>query len=124
MKGFREFVDKEKYVATVKKQLGVPKKIWLGMPLLLSNTKLGNRMIGQPTMFYVTNYDKNSVTLSNATEPGSQEREYDADDELDLDKSTVQGKIEITVSMQDFYKLQEPQVPPGGGDTGMMGGMV
>jgi hypothetical protein len=59
--GFREFAFKndtgeerpDNFISTVKKQFNVSKKIWLGMPLLLSNVKLGKHLITDPTMFYM-----------------------------------------------------------------------
>lgn len=131
-KGFSEYAfkndksEKNKYVSTVKKQLYVPKKIWMGMPLLISNTKIGKQMITSPTMFYVTDFDNNSVTLTNV--PRSEEpfdaEEDDPDGEIDLDKGMIKGRVVLTISKQDFESLQEPQTFQGM-DTSMLrpGGM-
>ncbi len=134
LRGFSLFVEEEEdkdhepdsYVSTVKKQLHVPKKLWAGMPVLVSNTKLGNHMVTEPTMFYVKDFDDISVTLVNVPKPGSNDDnddKDDPDDEIDLDKQTIRGHLEITIDRDEFYKLQEPQVPPGGGGGGMGGGL-
>jgi hypothetical protein len=123
-RGFSEFAfkgdddnqDKSKYVSTVKKQLSVPKQVWMGMPLLISNTKIGKQMITTPTMFYVTDFDDSSVTLTNVPKPGEPddiEDEDDPDNEIDLDKQTIKGRIEFTISKEDFESLQEPQTFQG-----------
>lgn len=136
-RGFSEFVsqeedkgddDKGKFVSTVKKQLKVPKKLWLGMPILLSNVKLGKHKVTTPTMFYVSDFDDDSVTLTNALEVGQPEDSTDEDDpdnEIDLDKNNIDGRVKITISREDFEGLQQPQTfqgmdptqlrPPGGG---------
>lgn len=135
--GFREFVakdndsDQEKpdaYLSTVKKQFKIPKKLWLGMPILLSNTKIGKHKITSPTMFYVKEFDDSSVTLTNVLDVGQPEDpndESDMDDEIDLDKGDVHGRIEVTISREDFDNLSMPQTyagldatslrPPGSG---------
>lgn len=127
MKSFRTFIEEKEakpanFVNTIKKQMGVPKKLWLGMPILLSNVKLGKHTIGSPTMFYVSDFDKSSVTLVNVPDPS-----YEGDDldgEIDLDKRTVRGDIEVTIDRDDFYDLQEPQITPGADTTGLgMGGL-
>ena len=136
-RGFSLFVEEEEdkdhapdaYLSTAKKQMGIPKKLWAGMPILVSNTRIGKRMITDPTMFYVTDFDDTSVTLVNSPKPGSLddtsdgEPAEDPDDEIDLDKGTVHGHIEITISRDDFAKLQEPQIPPGMDASSMGGGM-
>lgn len=114
MEGFRQFVEKKDYVSVIKKQLGVPKKLWMGMPIPLSNVKLGKHKIIEPQTFYVKDYDDISVTLVNVEMP-----DEDQDDEIDLDKT---GSIEVTISRHDFEKLLEPQIPAGA-DTTMMGGL-
>lgn len=128
MKGFRQFVEKEdpeKFVSTVKKQLDIPKRIWLGMPLTISNTKIGKQMITSPTMFHVTDFDDVYVTLASIANPGHEhdgEPDYeDPDDEIEMDTDNVRGKFEITINKKDFYKLLEPQISQGT-DMGMMGG--
>ena len=126
LKGFRRFVEeKDQFVSTIKKQLDVPKKVWLGMPISLSNVKLGGHMITDPTIFYVTDFDDVSVTLTNVPKPGHEHdddyEEDDPDDEIDLDKDTIRGHIEVTIDRDDFYKLQEPQGMTQGGGMGMGG---
>lgn len=116
LRGFRTFMEDDKYVSTIKKQLGVPKKLWLGMPVLVTNTKIGKHKIDTPTMFNVTDFDEKSVTVATVANTGVE----DLDDEIDTDKI---GEIEITISRDDFYKLIEPQVPPGADTGGMMGGL-
>jgi len=126
--------DKEEpdsFQSQAKKVLGVSKKLWTMMPLLLSNVKLGNHKIIEPTMFYVKEFDDDSVTLTNVPKDGQpdDESDYDdPDDEIDLDKSTITGRIEVTISKDDFDGLQKPQTFQGmdtmslriGGGGGMM----
>lgn len=122
-KGFKFFEEDEpdKFVATVKKQLKVPKAIWLGMPVTISNTKIGNQLIREPAVFYVTDFDDASVTIANVPTPGNMDTD-DLDDEIDTDDSFLKGKHSFTISKDEFYKLLEPQMPPGA-DTSGMGGM-
>jgi hypothetical protein len=130
LKGFRKFVEEkeqpDKYVSVVKKQLKVPKSLWLGMPVLVSNTKIGDKTIIDPTMFYVSDFDRDSVTIVNVPDPGDYEGEEgdidsDPDDEINLDKKGIHGHVEFVLSRDDFYQLQTPQIPPGGDAMG--GGM-
>jgi hypothetical protein len=126
LKGFKLFEaekkpQKDAFVNTIKKQLGVPKKLWLGMPLLVSNCKLGNQMIREPTMFYVKDFDDDSVTIKNLPNATSD----DEDGEIDVSKGTIHGEIEAIITKKDFYNLQEPQgMQAGGGMGGGMGGML
>ncbi len=121
----------DSFLAQSKRVFGVPKKTWLGMPLMLSNVKLGPHKIVQPTMFYVTSFDKTSVTLTNVPTEGQpdDESDYDdPDDEIDMSKSALTGRIEVTISRDDFNDLQKPQTFQGmdttslriGGGGGMM----
>lgn len=125
-KGFKLFEDEDKdsYVDTIKKQLGVEKKIWTGMPLLVSNAKLGTHKITQPTIFYVWEFDDNSVTLRNIPKPTEpDDGEEDGDGEINIDDSDVHGTIEVTIDIKDFYDLQKPQgMQPGGSAAMGMGG--
>ena len=113
--------DKQSHVAIVKQQFKIPKTLWQGMPLLLSNVKLGKRQIREPTVFYVNKYDANTVTLCNMLSTGEPEPFEDEDGEIDLDDTKLTDKIEIIISRDDFYELQKPQgmqpgmPPPGGG---------
>ena len=112
--GFRLFAEEEKkspdnFVATVKKQVEVPKKLWFGMPITLSNVKLGNHMIRQPAAFYVTTFDSHTVTIrpvpySSLDKDGNGD---DVDDEIDLDQADDLGK-EVTITRSKFMKLLEP----------------
>ena len=123
--GFRLFVelaepedgeDKGSFLAHSKKTFGVAKKLWLGMPLLLSNTKLGDYKVIEPKMFYVKDYDDTSVTLTNVLNPMTEKEpgEDDPDDEIDMEDDTEgQGQVEITISREDFEDLQKPQTFPG-----------
>lgn len=128
MRTFRQFSEeKDKYVSTIKKQLKVPKKIWLGMPLLLSNVKLGKQKVTSPTMFYVKDFDDNYVTITNVMDIGQEEDPIDDDDpdgEIDISKRDIHGKIEVTMSKMDFEKLQEPQGMSQGQDAGGLGGLL
>lgn len=133
-KGFRLFekADKpegpedepESMVDITKKQFGIDKKTWIGMPLMVSNTKLGKHMIRQPTMFYVSEFDDDTVTLTNVLDPTDMgDEDDDEDDEIDLDRNDLHDTIEITISKSDFYELQKPQgMQPAG--AGLGGGMI
>jgi len=106
---------KDKFVSTVKDKLKVDKNLWLGMPLLLSNKEIGDHKIVNPTMCYVTDYDENSVTFKNYLMPEDKEG-WDDDDELNPDNKEA---FEITVSLEDFFNLQEPEgMEQGGGEIG------
>lgn len=119
---FKTFFEEEesKFLPTVKKQLGVPKVMWLGMPFLVSNTKLGKHKITEPTTFYVTDFSDDYVTLSNVPKPGYGQNangpedidDDDPDDEIDMSRGTISGRSEITITRKDFEALQEPQMPP------------
>lgn len=119
MKGFRQFVeeDKSQFVGIVKKQLGVPKTLWIGMPVLVSNCKLGKYEIQQPTNFIVSSFDDIGVTIRRIADPTV--FEDDPDDEIDPDED--EQDLEITISLEDFYKLLEPPPMPSGGG---MGGLI
>jgi NACalpha-BTF3-like transcription factor len=111
--GFRRYHEKEEkekpdqYVSTVKKQLGIGKKLWMGMPVVLSNVKIGKSMIRDPRVFYVTDFDDATVTIKNVKNPMSQEEE-DMDDEINLDKDDWDQK-QFVLPRNDFYKLLEPE---------------
>ena len=112
---FRLFAEKENkspdsYVATIKKQVQVPKKLWFGMPITLSNVRLGNHLIRQPTAFYVTDFDSHTVTIkpvpfSALDKDGNGD---DVDDELDLDTADHAADKLITITRDKFLKLLEP----------------
>jgi len=110
-KEFRFFQeDKAKFVNTVKKQLNVPKKLWLGMPVVLSNVKIGDVFIRSPKVFYVTDFDDSVVTIRNVSNPMN----VDTDGEIDLDKSDFENKS-FVLPRQEFYNLLEPQGMSSGG---------
>jgi hypothetical protein len=114
MQGFKEFAKKDDYLSTVKSQLKVPKSLWVGMPILLSNTKLGKYRIDRPTMFYVTEFDDQWVTITNVLEVGQPEDgEDDPDNEINVDKNRIVGRIQTTISREDFDDLQQPQTFQG-----------
>lgn len=113
MQGFRQFVEHE-FFNTIKKQLKVPKKLWYGMPFLVYNAKIGNYHIVKPTMFFVTDFNRESVTISSMKdEPFNIDNLEDFDDEIDM--STDNEPIEATISRADFEKLSMPDSPPADG---------
>jgi hypothetical protein len=109
-KNFKLFEEKTPYVDIVKKQLGVSKSLWLGMPVLISNVKLGKIKITKPTMFYVKDFNDNTVTMKSSLFPTSAE---DSDDEIDVSGDDEQR--DIIISRNDFYNIQEPQGMQAGG---------
>ncbi len=115
--GFSRFHEKEEqekpdqYVSTLKKQVDIPKKLWMGMPVILSNIKIGKVSIRDPRVFYVTEFDDETVTIKNVKNPMSQEEE-DMDDEINLDKDDWDQK-QFTIPRKEFYKLLEPEVQGG-----------
>lgn len=127
LSGFRRYVENS-FVGTVKKQLGVPKNVWLGMPITVSHTKIGNHMIIDPMTFFVTDFDSAEVTIKSVPKPGygedddyGNDEEDDGDDEINMDKGSIQN-LSFTLSKKNFYKLLEPIVPPQ--DAGMgLGGL-
>jgi len=122
-RGFKIFEAEhpDQFVSTVKKQLKVPKTVWLGMPVTISNTKIGGQLVREPAVFYVTDFDDASVTIANVPTPGNLDIDDDPDDEIDTDDTFLKGKHDFTLSRDEFYKLLEPQIPPGV-DTSTMGG--
>lgn len=107
---FKVFCEKDNdrpdsYVSQIKKQTKVPKKIWLGMPVVISNTKLGDSMIREPTAFYVIEFDTHTVILKPVPYAYGDE---DQDDEIDLEKDDGKGKT-FTITINNFYKLVAPQ---------------
>lgn len=103
MQTFRQFVE-NKFINIAKKQLNIPKRLWFGMPLMISHAKIGNYNVVQPTMFYVKDFNRDSVTISNLQDPLQQ----DSDDEIGIDNNS----IEATIDINDFYKLLTPDAPP------------
>jgi hypothetical protein len=128
--GFKLFVEKkaeapDSYVSTIKKQLKVPKKLWFGMPITLSNVKLGGHLIRQPAAFYVTDFDSHTVTIkpipyAALDKDGNGD---DIDDELDLDTADNLGKKSITMTRDTFLKLMEPPNYQGADFAGASGGV-
>lgn len=117
MNSFRKFIE-SKFFGTLEKQLKIPKKLWEGMPLLVNHAVIGNIHIVKPTMFYVSEFNRDYVTIKSfKDEPITPD---EMDDEVDL--STDNDPIEATISRKDFEKLSEfdsvPQNP-----MGSMGGM-
>jgi hypothetical protein len=114
-----------KFPSTIKKQFEVPKSLWYGMPLMVSNAKLGKYDIKQPKMFYVTDYDKKTVTLKPMpkypgidTDDDSKHMDDDQDDEINRDKLDDDAG-EVIIARKSFYKLLEPEgMQAGGGDIG------
>lgn len=98
---------KDQYVSTIKKQAHIPKKLWMGMPVILSNVKIGKSMIREPRVFYVTDFDDGTVTIKNVKNSMSQEEE-DGDDEINMDKDDWAQK-KFIIPRDDFYKLLEPE---------------
>ena len=121
--GFRQFVEKTDYFSVVKKNLRVPKRLWFGMPVIVSNVKIGHKKITKPTIFYVKDFDRDSVTINSLSDPGVSDKDCDFDDEIDLSKDD--DEIEAIITRDDFQKLMEPQIDPNAaaGGAGGMGGM-
>lgn len=109
------------FASTIKKQFKVPKSLWFGMPILISNAKLGKYKIRQPKMFYVTDYDRNTVTLKPMPDyPGIDNDDDVIDDEIDKDRKDNDAG-EVIIAKKEFYKLLEPEGMQPGGDP-MAGG--
>lgn len=115
MTSFRQFFE-NKFADIMKKQLRIPKNIWVGMPILVGNVKLGGKKIVEPTTFIVKKYDDNSVVLSASVEEPAMP---DDDGEFDVSKNLLNPNQEFVVSIEQFYKMIEP--PPGQASGGGMG---
>jgi hypothetical protein len=113
-KGFRQFHEEkeerpDKYISTIKKQLPlIKKKLWLGMPVMLSNIRLGKILIRSPRPFYVTEFDDGTVTIRSVQNPGLDGDGNDSDDEIDLDDKDDPDENEFTIPRKAFYQLLEP----------------
>lgn len=117
---FESEVDKGKdaFVNAMRKYFKIDKSVWLGMPLLITHTKLGKYDIEEPTMFYVKDCNDKSVTLVNYKIPTDEVK----DDDYDYEMVKVPRDIEVIITLDDFYSLQEPQGSSGGGMPG--GGLL
>lgn len=115
----------DNFISVIKKHVGVPKKLWFGMPILVSNTKIGDKFYREPTMFHVTDFDKHSVTIELIPDSGyTGDEEGEIDDEIDLDDTDNRSKESIILTRTEFVKLLEPQIPPGADmSAGLKGGM-
>lgn len=117
MIGFRKFFEEEgegnKFVSTIKKQLHVPKALWLGMPIVMSNAKIGGHMIHQPTTFFVTDFNDEEVTIRSVGFPGygedgTDDSDDDIDGEIDMDRGDLNAGKEFIITREAFYKLLQP----------------
>ncbi len=106
--GFKVFCEEhtrpDSFVSQIKKQVHVPKKLWFGMPVVISNTKLGEHLIREPTAFYVVDFDSHTVTIKPVPYAYNDE---DMDDEIDLADDHEEGE-EYTITRDNFFRLLEP----------------
>ncbi len=108
--GFRVFCEDssrpDSFVSQIKKQAHVPKKLWMGMPVVISNTKLGEHLIREPRAFYVTDFDSHTVTIKPVPNAATDD-DNDVDGEMDLGEDDIVGQ-EYTITRDNFYRLMEP----------------
>lgn len=123
----------DNFISTIKKQLPLIKKmLWFGMPVVVSNVKLGKIMIRDPRVFYVTDFDDGTVTIQSVENPGFEGEGGDIDDEIELDREDDPDENTFTIPRDAFYQLLEPpnfqgadfqkasMTAFGGGGGGMM----
>jgi hypothetical protein len=108
---FRDWFN-ENFQNVIKGQLKVPRKIWTGMPFVASNIKINGKLISQPTSFIVVSSDDKSVTIKKLDYLQSTSPDMDGD----IQKQECEE--EMTVPIDDFYKMVQPpnipQASPGG----------
>lgn len=104
MRSFTQFME-SKYLDNIKNQFGVQKHLWMGMPIVLSNVKLGDDFFREPTTFYVSDFDKSIVTIKTVLNP-LYDLEFDKDEEIITDRNTQK---EFTLSRKKFEELLEPE---------------
>ena len=99
---FSKFLEDSSYQDIMSKNARISKKLWFGMPVIVTNAKVGKLMIKQPTIFYVQDFNKDNVTLRMV---GDEVYDIDNAGEINVGGMNELEGEEFTISMKDFYDL-------------------
>ena len=107
---FSKFLEDSSYQDIMSKNARISKKLWFGMPVIVTNAKVGKLMIKQPTIFYVQDFNKDNVTLRMV---GDEVYDIDNAGEINVGGMNELEGEEFTISMKDFYDLMTPPSDAG-----------
>ena len=119
---FRRFVERDDrprqsnvgrggYLDTIKKQMRVPKKLWMGLPLQIDAGRtitLDGKLFKGPLTLSVDEFDNATVTVKLIRNPMDFSNMDDQDDEYDPSNTDDGEEQTFVIPRLEFEKLLEP----------------